>query len=170
MSREPPRGLVQVKFSNQLEADPTIAHKTQAPRRRNAVVDCIARTGNPIAHISKRSASDIDRTIPASVGASDPHRSNPRVQNVVAQGLQHQPVMVQKVRRPLAICGHIELTVFAGQYWRRHCPWIQQQTSHESQTNSFPQNKKIDYTTGIKSQVRVGTLIGIIQHLSETIR
>jgi hypothetical protein len=97
MSRNPPRGLARVKFSNQLEADPTFARKTQVPQRRNAVVDQIARTGNPIVHISKQLASDIDRTIPASVGSSDPHRSNPRVQNVVAQGLQHQPVAIQKV-------------------------------------------------------------------------
>ena len=101
MSRNPPRGLVRVRFSNQLEADPTIVHRIQAPQHRNAVVDRVAHTGNPIIHISKRSTLDIHHTIPASVGASDPHRSNSRAQNVVAQGLQHQPVTVQKVRRPL---------------------------------------------------------------------
>ncbi|KAF9503998.1 hypothetical protein BS47DRAFT_1369112 [Hydnum rufescens UP504] len=101
-SNTPICGLVRVGFSNQLEANPSPLH--QSPRhnaltqRRNAIMDRTALTGNPIIHISEPPVSHIHDTIPAIVGASDPHRSNPRIQNVVFQGFNRQCTTIQSIR------------------------------------------------------------------------
>jgi hypothetical protein len=84
-------GLVTIGRSNQLEADPRI-------QRRKEAVGQIARTGNPIIHISNPSRVSINATLPATSNSSNPHMLNAHARAILSRVSKH-PQILQNVRQ-----------------------------------------------------------------------